>query len=344
MQIECKISIIVPVYNVEKYLYRCVDSIKNQTYRNWEAIFVDDGSTDRSGDMCDAIAAQDNRFHVYHKNNEGLGLTRNYGIKHSNGEFVFFLDSDDYIGETALSELAKYISSYDCDLVIGNFFYQEKVVTIPIESRLYTGKEINSNIVMRIIGSRPGDTDQLMPSSCGKLYRKSIFVNKDIWFPSERDLIWEDVAFNYEYMRNCERLYLTDVPVYHYCFNGNSLTHKYDPQKLNKVMKMYRFMKNQIMDTQTDLEFIDRLNNNFLGHIRTCFKIEVFYDKQNGYLKTIKNIKSMCRNGDVQKILSEYDKKYYTKAQRVFSWALIKQKPFLIYIICKAQNKKKRIE
>ena len=344
MQKEIRISVVIPVYNVEKYLHRCIDSIKQQTYENWEAILVDDGSTDRSNIICDEIAAEDNRFRVYHKKNEGLGLTRNYGIRKSSGDYVFFLDSDDYIEKTALSDLTKHITSYGCDLVIGNFYYQEEVVPIPIESKLYIGKEINDNIVLRIIGSRPGEVDQLTPSSCGKLYRKSIFFDKNVWFPSERVLIWEDLAFNYAYIRECEKVYLSDIPVYHYCFNGASLTHKYDPDKLEKVMKMYSYMRGQIETTQEDTAFMDRLNNNFIGHIRTCFKLEAYYDKQNGYKNTARKIKTMCQREDVARILNEYNPNYYNRAQKVFSYFLKKRMSILIYTLCKIQNIKKRIE
>ncbi len=344
MKNKPKVSIIVPVYNVEDYLKRCYESIAAQTYEHWETILVDDGSTDRSGLICNEIAEKDKRVKVIHKENEGLGLTRNCGVRNANGDYVFFLDSDDYIEPDAIEILLSLNEDRNCDMVIGNFFYQEQVTEIPISTGLYEGKEIDREIVARIIGSEPGKTDQLTPSSCGKLYRKSIFVENDIWFPSERVLIWEDLAFNFKYMRSCSRIYLSDRPIYHYCFNGDSVTHRYDPQKLNKVMKMYRYMRNQINKTQTATELIDRLNNNFLGHIRTCFKLESFYDKQNGQLNTIKKIKSMCQDKDVLNIIEQYDPKYYNRSQRILSKLIYQKKAFLVYALCKAQNRRKRIE
>ncbi len=336
-----KISIIVPVYNVEKYLDRCIGSIKNQEYTFWEAILVDDGSKDSSGVLCDNVAKNDSRFRVFHKDNEGLGLTRNFGIMHATGDYLFFLDSDDYIEPNALSELVKWVNEYKCDVAVGNFFYQDKKVEISIESKLYKGPEVKECIVNRILGNLPGTNDQLTPSSCGNLYRKDIFDKTNILFPSERKLIWEDLAFNYDYMLECDSVYLDDVPIYHYCYNDGSLTHSYDSEKLNKVMIMYQFMKEKIGNTD---EEIIRLNNNFIGHIRTCFKLEAYYDKQNGYKKTVKNIKNMCNDNRVLEIINNFDFCYYNTSQKIFSFLLKHQKALLVYLLCKAQNIKKRID
>ena len=221
-----KISIIVPVYNVEKYLERCIRSIISQTYSNWEAILIDDGSTDSSGELCDEIAKIDGRIKVFHKQNEGLGITRNYGIRHADGDYIFFLDSDDFIEKNALMTLCKKAIETDSDIVIGNFYYKENKVKLPIEKGLYKDEEIIRNIVLRIIGSNPGTADQLTPSSCGKIYKRNIFIEENIWFPSERELIWEDLAFNYKYMCKCKKIYLDDTHIYHYCFNENFIAER----------------------------------------------------------------------------------------------------------------------
>ena len=338
------VSIVVPVYNVEKYLSRCYESIVSQSYSNWEAILVDDGSTDDSGKVCDEIALADLRVKVIHKQNEGLGLTRNCGVRNSSGEYVFFLDSDDYIENDAIESLVGYILDEQCNLAVGNFYYQEEIVGYPIPVGLYSGDEIDTEILLRIIGSEPGNNDQLTPSSCGKLYKRSIFYEYDIWFPSERVLIWEDLAFNFKYMRSCNRIYLSDKPVYHYCFNGDSLTHKFDPDKLEKVMAMYKYMMDQIEMAGLRMKAEDRLNNNFVGHIRTCLKLEAFYDKENGITKTIKRMTQMCSREDVQSLITSIDTSTYNKSQRILDHFIKTRNGIAVYLLCKAQNRKKRIE
>ena len=338
------VSIVVPVYNVEKYLSRCYESIASQSYSNWEAVLVDDGSTDNSGKMCDEIALVDPRIKVIHKQNEGLGLTRNCGVKNSSGEYVFFLDSDDYIESDAIESLVESIIDEECDLAIGNFYYQEEIVEYPIPIGVYSGNEIEAELIPRIIGSEPGKTDQLTPSSCGNLYKKALFIDHYLWFPSERKLIWEDLAFNFQYMRNCNRIFLSDKPVYHYCFNEASLTHKYDPNKLEKVMLMYKYMRNQIEKTGLIIKTENRLNNNFVGHIRTCLKLEAFYDKENGIAKTIKRITEMCCREDVQSVIMSIDTNTYNRSQRILDHFIKSKNGFVVYLLCKAQNRKKKIE
>ena len=116
-----KISIIIPVYNIDKFLSRCLDSVLAQTYANWEAILIDDGSSDKSGDICDIYLARDSRIKVVHKKNEGVVSARKEGIKLSEGEFIYFLDGDDYISPDALSLLVSKQKENDTDIVLGNF-------------------------------------------------------------------------------------------------------------------------------------------------------------------------------------------------------------------------------
>ena len=122
------ISIIVPVYNVEKYLKKCVDSIVNQTYKNLEIILVDDGATDNSGKICDELVELDNRIKVYHKKNGGLSDARNYGVERATGDYIGFVDSDDYIDAEMYEKLYEAIKKENVDVAECNLkiVYPEK--------------------------------------------------------------------------------------------------------------------------------------------------------------------------------------------------------------------------
>ena len=116
------VSIIVPVYNAEKTLERCVDSILNQTYQDFELLLVDDGSPDGSGALCDAYARQDSRVRVFHQENAGVSAARNLALDHAAGEYLQFLDSDDWITPDATSSLVRAAREHQCDLVIADFY------------------------------------------------------------------------------------------------------------------------------------------------------------------------------------------------------------------------------
>ena len=115
------VSVIVPVYNGEKYLRKCIESIINQTYANIEIILINDGSTDNSGVMCDSYAHSDNRIRVIHTQNNGPAAARNIGIENSKGEFVFFVDADDFIENNALNLLVENYNQYKADIIVGDF-------------------------------------------------------------------------------------------------------------------------------------------------------------------------------------------------------------------------------
>ena len=117
MDNQALISVIIPVYNVENYLRECIESVLNQTFRDFEVILVDDGSTDSSGDICDEYVEKDERVTVIHQKNGGLSVARNTGLSEANGKYVYFLDSDDYISENALATLLNIAENDSSDIV-----------------------------------------------------------------------------------------------------------------------------------------------------------------------------------------------------------------------------------
>ena len=185
-----KISVIVPVYNVEQYLERCVESIVNQTYKNLEIILVNDGSTDNSGELCDELAKKDNRIKVVHKENGGLSDARNNGERESTGEYIIFIDSDDYIHHEMLNTLYNQIVEKNADVSICG------VMNVYSNSETPQCSDINMDFVCDkegflkeyLIGEKiPG-------SICNKLLKKSIADKLE--FPVGK--IYEDAFYHYD--------------------------------------------------------------------------------------------------------------------------------------------------
>ena len=170
-----KISVIIPVYNVEKYLSACVNSVINQTYKNLEIILVDDGSTDKSGEICDEYALKDERIKVYHKQNGGLSSARNYGLDRKNGDYVFFLDSDDFISLRCLEKLHEVSIEQNADIVsaLNKRFTTESDLTlqktVKKEIVVYSNKQTLENTFKR--------TENYFVISCAKLYKNRLFDN-----------------------------------------------------------------------------------------------------------------------------------------------------------------------
>jgi len=200
-----KISVIVPVYNVEQYLCRCVDSILAQTFPDFELLLIDDGSKDRSGEICDEYAGKDERVRVFHKENGGVSSARQFGIEHVSTEYFAFVDSDDFIDKQYLALLFKEINSSQSDIAVCA--YHE----MGLKGSIIRGDiPYNKNSFIKAL---------LLSKEWGvlwnKLFKKSIVVNNSISFVGYLH-IWEDLAFVIEYLLACSTISFIREPLYSY--------------------------------------------------------------------------------------------------------------------------------
>lgn len=213
------VSIIVPVYNAESSLSRCVDSILGQEYQDFELLLADDGSTDRSGSICDAYAASDSRVKVIHKSNTGVSDTRNTAISHACGTYLQFLDSDDWITPDATKLFVRAVENTQCDMVIADFY---RVVG----ERVSHKGDIDDNSVL----TREEFAGHMMKNPAdfyygviwNKLYRRDIVEKYNLRMNTE--LSWcEDFLFNLEYILHAETFYALKAPIYYYVKTKGSL-------------------------------------------------------------------------------------------------------------------------
>ncbi len=197
------ISVIIPVYNIERYLDRCVDSVLKQTFQNTEVLLVDDGSTDRSGLLCDEWAGKDPRVRVIHKPNGGLSDARNAGIAAAGGAYLAFVDGDDYLDPDMIRKLYAALKSNDADLSICNFLYvdeagapiPEKTNYLPIGDEVLTGSEILRRI------SQPDRKSWYYVPAWNKLYKRTLF--QDLRFAYGK--IHEDEFLIHHLLGKCEK-------------------------------------------------------------------------------------------------------------------------------------------
>ena len=218
-----KVSIIIPVYNSEKYLNECLDSIKNQTFSNFEVLMVNDGSEDNSGLICDDYSKEDSRFHVLYQKNDGVSSARNNGLNHSKGEWILFVDSDDWLEPDYVCEYVKAIKK-NVDLIYGGYTpfgaIRGGLKGCRYDNCIYSDNNISHSLRFCLAYCTPW----------GKLYRKSIITANRLSF-EERLTMSEDRLFLYQFLSNATGVSFISYCGYHYRVLSTSLMNKKHPNE-----------------------------------------------------------------------------------------------------------------
>lgn len=239
------ISVIIPIFNVEKYLKRCIDSAINQTYSNIEIILVDDGSPDNCPKICDEYKNTDSRIKVIHKENGGLSDARNAGLDISTGKYVTFIDSDDYIDEDYIKFLYDLVNKYNVKMAICSYkaIYDNGTILTQENNEEY---KISSHDTLEKMLYH----EDFNVATWAKLYKKELFNN--VKFPKER--IFEDVLTTYKLVDQCENIAIGLISKYNYMIRSNSiLTGKFNIKKLTLV-DAYEEMGNYVLNKYPDLK------------------------------------------------------------------------------------------
>ena len=281
------ISIIVPVYNAVKYLHRCVNSILNQTFIDWECILIDDGSTDDSGKICDEYANKDSRFQVIHKKNGGVSSARQLGLETAKGTYVIHADPDDWVEPKMLEELYKKIVEDDAEMVICDFIWNQPT-RISVSSQrpsAYDSKSILNDLF----------SEKLHGSCWNKLVRRDFIMTNHITFPLQLS-IHEDMYFFTELLLNNIKVTYLNKAFYHYVIgeNPNSISqsigqsYEYDVMILNmfdKLMKGNECMKyaHRLFATKVIVKEFYRKESSSIEFLKKCLP----------FVKNILYIKSM---------------------------------------------------
>lgn len=258
-----KISIIIPVYNVEKYLNRCVDSILNQSLQDFEIILVNDGSTDSSPKICDEYVEQDERIRVIHKQNARVAAARNDGIKVAQGEFISLIDSDDWIEPTMLEEMYSTATKFGCDFVMCDFTKKGKeveyTVSQPIGEGFYDRERIEKELFKCLIMF---DNIEFPPtiSNCTCLFNREFLIDNVLYY--DEDIHYcEDSIFGSKVMYNANKFYyLKGKYFYNYFYNPNSTTSKYNSKKWDSYLKINERLEEYFRNDNFDFSYQLKIN------------------------------------------------------------------------------------
>ena len=263
------ISIIIPVYNTENYLQECIDSVRQQSYKNLELIFINDGSTDNSSVILDRAAESDTRIKIVEQENSGLSAARNRGMREASGDYIMFLDSDDWLDKETCEVALGKMKQYDADVVFWSYIreYREKSLKTP----LFGDKEIiwQSNdirkLFRRMVGltgkklAEPQKTDSLI-TAWGKLYKKSVL--NDIDFVDTKIIGTEDALFNIQVFSQTQTaVYIPGYFSHYRKYNEISLTHQYKTKLAKQWKELYQRILQVLRTQNMDKECFIALNN-----------------------------------------------------------------------------------
>ena len=261
------ISVIVPIYKVEEYLEKCVNSILNQTYSNLEVLLIDDGSPDNCPQLCDDFAKKDIRIRVFHKKNGGLSSARNYGIEHAKGKYICFVDSDDFVSNDYIETLLKLIKKYNVSISIINYLMVDKETQIPTEKSQIYEKTFNRREAIEELFKSNGVRDY----PWNKMYDASLFSN--IKYPVNRKM--EDMGTTYKIFAKVEKIAFSNQVGYYYLQRDNSILHSLNADFFNDKFYLanerFYFLKN----------IYSGIVENYIFMFQTCMECYPYLSENN---------------------------------------------------------------
>lgn len=325
-----KISVIVPVYNVEKYIEKCVDSIIRQSYPYLEIILVNDASTDISGKLCDDLAKKDERIKVFHnKKNSGVSSARNIGIQIATGDFIGFVDGDDIIERDMYEILISNFKRYNADIVackerillpngvVYGDIQEDKVI-------VYQGEEIIANFLMN---------KEISISVQDKIFKHELL--KNISFQTEMKYN-EDKLFCYYALKKCNKYVQQNISKYNYVMRENSASHMAKFKEYLKIVDVNRFIENDVKTYGTDIQKIGAKLNLQLSILAACRRgaeTKEIYSQRAEYIKLVKEL----RGEKVEYFLIDSKK-------RKMEFMILKRFPYIYSLLVRLYNWRKKIE
>lgn len=338
------VSVVLPIYNVEKYLNRCIKSVINQNYKNLEIILVDDGSPDNCPTLCDEWAKKDNRIKVVHKKNAGLGYARNTGIENATGEYICFFDSDDYIVLDAIEKAYNLAIQEKSDMVVFGFCNVKangetgKAVIPHTEKTTFSGKEVQDVFLADLIGPdvKNGKQTNLWMSAWACLYSLEM-IEKASWrFVSEREIISEDIYSLLGLYKYVNRVSVLPESLYFYCENAGSLTHTYKQDRYNKIKNFYKACYQLATKNNYSDNVKDRLSYPYLSNTIVAMKMIVGSDQ----VKTLKHeqLKQIINDDTLENVLSKANIRKEKKTRKLLLVAIKKKQYSFIYWLIKIKG------
>lgn len=339
-----KVSVIIPVYNVKLYFDRCMESVINQTLKELEIILIDDGSTDGSSDICDKWALADSRVKVIHKANEGQSKARNVGIELANGEYIAFVDSDDYISLETYETLYRECILKELDVAYFCFDRFDSdgrtwVNSYLKEKEMYFGNQQVMSYFLNLVGRIPSEYNQFhyTTSASMALYRNSLVQKHSLFFKDVRKIASEDLILNIELIPHTQRIGVFPYCFYHYYDNDHSTTTTYSEEKYNRLIECLRCVEDICMKYFSYQEY----SSHYYSQLLRIFKVIMRYESVNktSMFKKCRRIKSICCHPLLDKMYIDPVVKGFSLENRLYIWCM-RHSIALFFVILYAFKKK----
>lgn len=293
------VSIIIPIYNVQKYLSRCLDSLLAQTLKDIEIILINDGSRDNSLGICEAYAKKDKRIIVIDQINQGVSVARNTGIAKATGEYIGFVDPDDWLEPNMYELMVNKIKESDCPICFCNYYKDEKNNSVPkdfkIEKDILDKEEITDVIISNMVGA-----DDIMPHynfvmGCvwRGLYKKSFMDQYGLDFEPGVNIM-EDLVFNIRALLKADKLCIVPDHLYHYVQNPTSILHSYKKNMWEDQMRVHELLEQYIIEADLEERMRNRLDMRYVGMAFSAIYNEVQAKNKEDMRNKMIKVKEIC--------------------------------------------------
>lgn len=337
------VTVVLPIYNVEKYLDRCIESVVNQTYNNLEILMIDDGSPDRCPQMCEEWAKKDPRIRVIHKKNQGLGHARNTGIEYATGQYICFFDSDDYIRKDTAEKALAQITKEQADVVL--FGYSSVGADGRIVSefspgvgyKTYRGASVKEEFLPDFVAPNPSKKEPraFYMSACMAMYAIDIIRESGWRFVSERDIISEDVYSLLDLARHLRCVTVIPDPLYFYCDNGASLSRRYLPGRYLRIRHFYQEIMRLCQDAGYNGDVLHRVSKPYLAFTLSALKQEAM--AEGNWTQRMESVKEIVGDATLQKVLEENKKDVVSWTRKVMFRCMRRKWYWICFLLLKAK-------
>lgn len=352
---NAKVSIIIPVYNAGEFLPRCIDSVLCQTLSDIELILVDDGSTDESGKLCDGYAKKDARVSVIHKKNEGPSVARNCGIKAASGNYIGFVDADDWCEPSMFGELFSAALDSNADFAFCDYLIDSESGSIKLEtdhsgSRFYSKEEIGKKILPYFFGYN--SEELAFYKSCFPfadyssyiwlcIYKASVLKENRITFPSQKIYYNEDNLFNLNFVFHAKSAAHIAKNLYHYRESGASLTKRFDKGFLDAKLNKFKYLRDFIKENLTE-DYNYRLNNKICIESINIINYYV-YSNNEGFFKKLAKLREIISTPLISQSLKKLDLSHVPPFSPLGIFLNLEKRKacFILLILCKLRNSRR---